>query len=180
MLGLQEGGWKYIMCETKNTELEFYGILLLGSPCSFARIPQFLPHLETLRNCGFVLFESIVAAAFPRLSLLLVVGRFNLDKLDFLERFAFETPLSENTTIPVALCWMPMMKRIPDQRIKLCLLPVLEVIFDKIISTGNYSCSVSQILVNKSDKSDHPHQREPWCFAEVVNTVGAAAMPTLQ
>ena len=41
-------------------------------------------------------------------------------------------------------------------------------------------CSVSQILVNKSDKSDHPHQREPWCFAEVVNKVGAAAMPTLQ
>ena len=26
-----------------------------------------------------------------------------------------------------------------------------------------------QILVNKSDKSDHPHQREPWCFVEVVN-----------
>ena len=37
-----------------------------------------------------------------------------------------------------------------------------------------------QILVNKSDKSDHPHQREPWCFVEVVNKVGAAAMPTLQ
>ena len=33
-----------------------------------------------------------------------------------------------------------------------------------------------QILVNKSDKSDHPHQREPWCFAEVVNKVGAEAM----
>ena len=26
-----------------------------------------------------------------------------------------------------------------------------------------------QILVNKSEKSDHPHQREPWCFVEVVN-----------
>ena len=26
-----------------------------------------------------------------------------------------------------------------------------------------------QILVNKSDKSDHPHQWEPWCFVEVVN-----------
>ena len=36
------------------------------------------------------------------------------------------------------------------------------------------------ILVNKSDKSDHPHQREPWCFVEVVNKVGAGAMPTLQ
>ena len=35
-----------------------------------------------------------------------------------------------------------------------------------------------QILVNKSDKSDHPHQREPWCFVEVVNKVGAEAMPT--
>ena len=81
----------------------------------------------------FVLFESIVATAFPRLSLLPLVGRFNLDKLDFLERFAFETPLSENTTIAVALCWMPMMKRIPDQRIKLCLLPVLKVMFDKMI-----------------------------------------------
>ena len=34
-----------------------------------------------------------------------------------------------------------------------------------------------QILVNKSD---HPHQREPWCFVEVVNKVGAGAMPTLQ
>ena len=34
-----------------------------------------------------------------------------------------------------------------------------------------------QILVNKSDKSDHPHQREPWCFVEVVNKVGAEAMP---
>ena len=33
-----------------------------------------------------------------------------------------------------------------------------------------------QILVNKSDKSDHPHQREPWCFVEVVNKVGAEAM----
>ena len=21
---------------------------------------------------------------------------------------------------------------------------------------------------NKSDKSDHPHQREPWCFVEVA------------
>ena len=27
----------------------------------------------------------------------------------------------------------------------------------------------TQILVNKSDKSDHPHQREPWCFVGVVN-----------
>ena len=35
-----------------------------------------------------------------------------------------------------------------------------------------------QILVTKSDKSDHPHQREPWCFVEVVNKVGAEAMPT--
>ena len=26
-----------------------------------------------------------------------------------------------------------------------------------------------QILVNKSEKSDHPHQREPWSFVEVVN-----------
>ena len=34
-----------------------------------------------------------------------------------------------------------------------------------------------QILVNKSNKSDHPHQREPWCFVEVVNKVGAEAMP---
>ena len=34
---------------------------------------------------------------------------------------------------------------------------------------------MSQILVNKSDKSDHPHQREPWCFVEVVNKVGAEA-----
>ena len=34
-----------------------------------------------------------------------------------------------------------------------------------------------QILVNKSDKSDHPHQREPWCFVKVVNKVGAEAMP---
>ena len=42
-------------------------------------------------------------------------------------------------------------------------------------------CSVFvpwQILVNKSDKSDHPHQREPWCFVEVVNKVGAEAIPT--
>ena len=38
-------------------------------------------------------------------------------------------------------------------------------------------CDTEQILVNKSDKSDHPHQREPWCFAEVVNKVGAEAMP---
>ena len=36
-----------------------------------------------------------------------------------------------------------------------------------------------QILVNKSDKSDHPHQREPWCFVEVVNKVGAEVMPKL-
>ena len=35
-----------------------------------------------------------------------------------------------------------------------------------------------QILVNKSDKSDHPHQWEPWCFVEVVNKVGAETMPT--
>ena len=28
-----------------------------------------------------------------------------------------------------------------------------------------------QILVNKSAKSEHPHQREPWCFVEVVNKV---------
>ena len=28
-----------------------------------------------------------------------------------------------------------------------------------------------QILVNKSEKSDHPQQREPWCFVEVVNKV---------
>ena len=28
-----------------------------------------------------------------------------------------------------------------------------------------------QILVNKSDKSDHPHQRETWCLVEVVNKV---------
>ena len=28
-----------------------------------------------------------------------------------------------------------------------------------------------QILVNKSDKSDHPNQQEPWCFVEVVNKV---------
>ena len=34
-----------------------------------------------------------------------------------------------------------------------------------------------QILVNKSNKSDHPHQREPWCFVEVVNKVEAEAMP---
>ena len=41
-------------------------------------------------------------------------------------------------------------------------------------------CDTEQILVNKSDKSDHPHQRiqrEPWCFVEVVNKVGAGAMP---
>ena len=25
--------------------------------------------------------------------------------------------------------------------------------------------------MNKSEKSDHPHQREPWCFVEVVNKV---------
>ena len=31
--------------------------------------------------------------------------------------------------------------------------------------------------MNKSDKSDHPHQREPWCFVEVVNKVGSEAMP---
>ena len=36
-----------------------------------------------------------------------------------------------------------------------------------------------QILVNKSDKYDHPHQREPWCFVEVVNKVGAEVMPKL-
>ena len=35
-----------------------------------------------------------------------------------------------------------------------------------------------QILVNKSDKSDHLYQREPWCFVEVVNKVGAEVMPT--
>ena len=35
-----------------------------------------------------------------------------------------------------------------------------------------------QILVNKSDKSDHPNQQEPWCFVEVVNRVGSKAMPT--
>ena len=54
---------------------------------------------------------------------------------------------------------------------------------DPIAAPGlyeNQECSLTQILVNKSDKSDHPHQREPWCFAEVVNKVGAAAMPTLQ
>ena len=28
-----------------------------------------------------------------------------------------------------------------------------------------------QILVNKSDKSHHPHQWKPWCFAEIVNEV---------
>ena len=28
-----------------------------------------------------------------------------------------------------------------------------------------------QILVNKSEKSDHPPQQEPWCFVEVVNKV---------
>ena len=39
-------------------------------------------------------------------------------------------------------------------------------------------CDTEQILVNKSDKSDHPHQREPWCFVEVVNKVGVEAMPT--
>ena len=38
----------------------------------------------------------------------------------------------------------------------------------------SYFCSQGfvireQILVNKSDKSDHPHQWEPWCFVEVVN-----------
>ena len=43
-----------------------------------------------------------------------------------------------------------------------------------------FLCDTEQILVNTSDKSDHPHQREPWCFAEVVNKVGAEAMPTLQ
>ena len=31
-----------------------------------------------------------------------------------------------------------------------------------------------QILVNKNDKSDHPHQWEPMHFAEVINKVGAA------
>ena len=35
-----------------------------------------------------------------------------------------------------------------------------------------------QILVNKSDQSDHPHQRELWCFVEVLNKVEAEAMPT--
>ena len=39
-------------------------------------------------------------------------------------------------------------------------------------------CVREQILVNKSDKSDHPHQQEPWCFVEVVNKVGVEAMPT--
>ena len=33
-----------------------------------------------------------------------------------------------------------------------------------------------KILVNKSDKSDHPHQWEPWCLVEVVNKIGAGAM----
>ena len=28
-----------------------------------------------------------------------------------------------------------------------------------------------EILVNKSEKSDHPPQQEPWCFVEVVNKV---------
>ena len=41
-------------------------------------------------------------------------------------------------------------------------------------------CDTEQILVNKSDKSDHTHQREAWCFVEVVNEVGAGAMPTPQ
>ena len=30
---------------------------------------------------------------------------------------------------------------------------------------------ICQILVNKSEKSDHPPQQEPWCFVEVVNKV---------
>ena len=34
-----------------------------------------------------------------------------------------------------------------------------------------------QILVNKSDKSDHPHQWKPWCLAEVVNEVKAGTTP---
>ena len=42
---------------------------------------------------------------------------------------------------------------------------------------GAYFSDTEQILVNKSDKSDHPHQREPWRFVEVVNKVGAEAMP---
>ena len=33
-------------------------------------------------------------------------------------------------------------------------------------------------LVNKSDKSEHPHQQERWCFVEVVNKVGAEPIPT--
>ena len=40
------------------------------------------------------------------------------------------------------------------------------------------TCSLTQILVNKSDKYDHPHQWEPWHIVEVVNKVGAEAMPT--
>ena len=35
-----------------------------------------------------------------------------------------------------------------------------------------------QILVNKSDKSDHPHKQEPCYFVGVVNKVGIEAMPT--
>ena len=104
--------------------------------------------LESEEIVGFVLFESIVAAAFPRLSLLPLVGRFNLDKLDFLERFAFKTPLSENTNIAVALCWMLMMKRSSDC-IKPCQLCVQHFMcgrhslghgFDLALAVSNHVC----------------------------------------
>ena len=45
-------------------------------------------------------------------------------------------------------------------------------------NNDTWICVREQILVNKSDKSDHPHQQEPWCFVEVVNKVGVEAMPT--
>ena len=46
--------------------------------------------------------------------------------------------------------------------------PSLVVPYSEELISGPF---IKQILVNKSEKSDHPPQQEPWCFVEVVNKV---------